>query len=265
MARIRGKPAIDRISVMAVVFSALHAPVHSAQAALVRELGHVTLLHQERLANPRLARGLEKLAAWQAARLGRTYADLEAQPRYTEAVEFFETDLYGGADFARRDADVARVVPILVRTLPERVIATIAQAMELNALSQELDRALLARLPGTEGELTVADYCRAYRKMGNRAGRERQIALIADIGAALDRFVRMPLLRTALAMMRRPARLAGMIVLHDFLERGFLAFRTMGGATEFLATIASRETALMEAILGGDDAPFADPLADGEG
>ena len=251
---------------MAVVSSALHAPVHSAQAALVRELAHVTLLHQERLANPRLAQGLEKLAAWQAARLSRTYADLEAQPRYTEAVEFFETDLYGGADFARRDADVTRVVPILVRTLPERVIATIARAMELNALSQELDRALLARLPGMQAELklTVADYCRAYRKMGNRAGRERQIALIADIGAALDRFVRMPLLRTALAMMRRPARLAGMIVLHDFLERGFLAFRTMGGATEFLATIVSRETALMEAILGGDDAPFADPLADGD-
>jgi hypothetical protein len=247
---------------MAVVSSALQAPAHSAQAALVRELGHVALLHEERRANPRLAHGLEKLATWQAMRLSRTYADLEAQPRYAEAVEFFEADLYGGADFSRRDADVARVVPILVRTLPERVIATIAQAMELNALSQELDRALLARLPDSGAAFSVADYCRAYRKMNNRAGRERQIALIGDIGAALDRFVRKPLLRTALAMMRRPARLAGMTVLHEFLERGFLAFRKMDGAAEFLTTIVSRETALMEAILAGDDAPFADPIAD---
>jgi hypothetical protein len=51
-------------------------------------------------------------------------------------------------------------------------------------------------------------------------------------------------------------------VLHEFLERGFLAFRKMDGAAEFLTTIVSRETALMEAILAGDDAPFADPIAD---
>jgi hypothetical protein len=34
----------------------------------------------------------------------------------------------------------------------------------------------------------------------------------------------------------------------------------MGGAQEFLATIVGRESALMEAILAGDNAPFPDPL-----
>lgn len=232
----------------------------SAQSVLIRELAHVALLHNERRTNPRLARALEHVAMWQALRLSQTYADLEAQPRYADAIEFFETDLYGSADFSRRDADLARVVPILVRTLPERVIATIAQAMELNTLSQELDRALLARLPRVDSEFTVAEYCRAYRLMDNRAGRERQIRLIVDIGAALDRYVRTPLLRTALVLMRQPARLAGMLVLHDFLERGFMAFRQMKGADEFLATILTREAELMNAIYAGDNAPFDDPL-----
>src|SRR5207244_1657384 len=104
-----------------------------------------------------------------------------------------EADLYGGGDFAQRDADVARVAPIMALMLPERVIATIARAMELNALSQELDRALLARLPRADGRFTVAEYCRAYRRRDDRPARERQIALIAEIGAALDRLVRMPL------------------------------------------------------------------------
>ena len=235
-----------------------------AQSALIRELAHVGLLHDERRANPRLARALERVSTWQALRLTRTYADLEAQPRYCDAIEFFETDLYGGADFSRRDADLARVVPILVRTLPERVIATIAQAMELNALSQELDRALLARLPSVDRPFSVAEYCRAYRLMGNRPGRERQIGLIIEVGAALDRFVRMPLLHTALVLMRQPARMAGMLVLHDFLERGFTAFRHMHGAKEFLETIEGRETALMNAIFDGAVAPFADPLAGAE-
>jgi len=233
-------------------------------AALARTIAHVTRLHEERRADPALEAALERLARWQAARLRQTYADLEAMPRYAGAVAFFEADLYGGADFAQRDADVARIAPVMVVMLPARVIGTIAQAMEVNALSQELDRALLARLPRAEGRFTVAEYCRAYRAMDDRPARERQIRLIADIGAALDRFVRMPLLHAALVMMRQPARLAGMGVLHDFLERGFDAFRNMNGADEFLAAIVGRETALMDAIFGGANAPFPDPPRDAD-
>ena len=152
----------------------------------------------------------------------------------------------------------------MVRALPDRVIATMAVAMEMNALAQELDRALLAELPRADGRFSVAEYCVAYRRMNQRADRQRQIRLIAAVGTALDRFVRTPLIHAAIAMMRQPARLAGMSVLHDFIERGFFAFRKMGGAAEFLATIVSRETALMEAILAGATAPFPDPLREGD-
>jgi len=113
----------------------------------VRELERVERLHAERLANPDLAVALERVALWQGDRLHGTYADLAAQPRYSDAIDFFQTDLYGNVDFARRDADLGRVVPVMVLMLPARVIATVAQAMELNALSHELDRALLERLP----------------------------------------------------------------------------------------------------------------------
>jgi len=235
-------------------------PSHPARDALLRELAHVARLHEERRANPRLAVALERLAAWQAGRLRGTYADLASQARYADAVLFFEEDLYGGADFAQRDADLVRVVPVMMRMLPERVIATVAQAIELNTLSHELDRALLERLPRTDGVFSVAEYCRAYRAMDNRRARERQIDLIGEIGAGLDVYVRAPLIRTALVMMRQPARLAGLGVLHDFLERGFAAFHKMHGAGEFLATIDRRERALMEAILAGEAAPFSDPV-----
>lgn len=233
---------------------------HPAQAALVHELERVARLHAERRANPILAGALERVAAWQARRLRMTYPDLAPQPRYAGAIDFFQTDLYGGADFARRDADLARVVPVMVRMLPERVIATIARAMELNTLSQELDRSLLARLPRADGQFTVAEYCRAFRKMGNRPARERQVALIVEIGSALDGYVKKPLIHAAMVMMRQPARLAGLGVLHDFLERGFDAFRRMKGAEEFLATIAARETALLDTVYAGATAPFPDPL-----
>jgi hypothetical protein len=233
---------------------------HAAQTTLIHELERVARLHAERRVDPTLTAALDRVAQWQAQRLRMTYDDLAQQPRYAGAIQFFQTDLYGGADFAQRDADLARVVPVMVRMLPARVIATIAHAMELNVLSQELDRALLARLPRSDGRFTVSEYCEAFRKMGQREGRERQIRLIVEIGTALDGYVTKPLIHAAMVMMRQPARLAGLAVLHDFLERGFDAFRRMGGAVEFLRTIAARETALLDAVYGGEVAPFPDPL-----
>jgi len=227
--------------------------------ALVRAIEHVMRLHGERCANAALAAALDRLGEWQARRLRQTYSDLAADARYVEAIAFFESDLYGSGDFARRDADLARIVPIMVRGLPQKLIAAVAEAMELNALSQELDRALLAKLPRLDSPLTVAGYCAAYCETNDRAGRERQIRLIATVGGTIDSFVGKPLVRVALAAMRKPAKIAGLSALQGFLERGFHAFRRMRGASRFLATIVDRETALMNAILGGDASPFTDP------
>ena len=223
-------------------------------------LARMAQLHAARRADPVLLRALERLAFWQASRMTATYADLAAQPRYAGAIAFFLSDLYGSADFAQRDADLARIVPVLTRMLPARVIATIADATELNVISQELDRGLLSRLPRGDGMFTVAEYCRAYRWPADRPVRERQIGLIGQIGAGLDEYVGKPMIRSALAVMRRPARVAGLFALHDFLERGFLAFRKMDGAGEFLASIDRRERELMSAICGGENAPFTEPV-----
>ena len=59
---------------------------------------------------------------------------------------------------------------------------------------------------------------------------------------------RKPLLRNSLRLMRGPARTAGLGSLQGFLERGFETFREMRGATDFLATIGTRERALLDAL-----------------
>ena len=55
--------------------------------------------------------------------------------------------------------------------------------------------------------------------------------------------------------MRKPAILAGLGELQDFLERGYAAFLDMGGAEEFLGLVVSRERAVLEALFAGDDSP----------
>ena len=230
----------------------------AAATELVRHLERARAQHEERAASPALAARLDRLAAWQASRLNATYADLAEQERYAPAIEFFQSDLYGAGDHSRRDADLARVVPIMTHVLPEAVIRTVACAMELSVLSHDLDRRMLERL-AARSRLSVAAYCDAFRALANREERERQIALIIETGRALDRYVNKPFLGTTLAAMRHPARAAGLGALQTFLERGFAAFGHMGGAREFLATIQSRETELLNAIFAGDRAPFRDP------
>lgn len=230
----------------------------SAATELVRHLERARSQHEERAASPDLAARLNRLAAWQAARLNATYADLAEQDRYAPAIAFFQSDLYGAGDYSRRDADLARVVPIMTHVLPGAVVGTVAGAMELSVLSHDLDRRMLRRL-AARSRLSVAAYCDAFRALENREERERQIALIVEIGSVMDRYVNKPLVGSTLAAMRHPARAAGLGALQAFLERGFSAFAHMRGAREFLATVKSRETDLMNAIFRGDRAPFPEP------
>jgi hypothetical protein len=232
----------------------------TAKDTLVQQLERARELHASRIESPRVAAAHDAIAQWQSQRLLATYADLAANRRYAKAIEFFRSDLYGPGDFSGRDADLARVVPTMSRLLPEGVVATIAQAMELSVLSHELDRALYANLG--ERPLSAATYCDAYRACDNRPARERQIALLSSVGRALDGYVRRPLIRSALSAMRRPARVAGLGRLQDFLERGFHGFADMRGADQFIGIVVLRETALMNAILEGQSAPFAEPVHD---
>src|SRR5690606_3050232 len=80
--------------------------------------------------------------SWQAHRLARTHRDLLSEPRHGPAARFFLQDLYGAKDFSQRDAELAKIVPMMVRLLPDAALATIADAVEMDALSERMDLAL---------------------------------------------------------------------------------------------------------------------------
>lgn len=203
------------------------------------------------VAPPRLA----EVKAWQSRRLAATYADLVAQPRYRAATEFFLEDLYGPKDFSARDQELLRIVPVMARVLPATAVQTASLAIELEALSEALDHALAAALPA--GPLDEASYAAAYRASSTRAQRLRQIDLIEAVGHRLDALVRKPFVAGTLKIMRKPAHLAGLGDLQDFLEEGYAAFRTMDGSEEFLAALRSRETAILNRFFSNASRPFS--------
>ena len=198
---------------------------------------------------------LKEVKIWQQARLARTYTDLAADNRYAPAIAFFMNELYGVKDSSLRDRDLARMYPTIKRLLPKFAFDAVTSALELDVLAEEFDQALtveIGRQPVNE-----ASYLKAFRAVGRRDDRLRQVVLMQAVGEGLDRMVKKPLIFSTLKMLRGPARVAGLAEMQQFLEAGFGAFRHMGGADYFLSTIASRESILIGRILDGEAQPFS--------
>jgi hypothetical protein len=214
-------------------------------------------LRQQALAEPKSAAARQSLRAWQARRLARTHADLLSHPKFANAATFFLTDVYGANDSSFRDEELHRVIPTMTKLLPAAGLETVADAMELDALSEDLDAAVVKALGRNVRAIDAPAYGSAYRKVGRRQDRERQIEIIRDIGHSLARLTRQPFVGTSLSLMRKPAKLAGLSNLQSFLERGYQAFRDMGDVDEFLQRILEREEALLAALFAGDDSLLA--------
>lgn len=224
---------------------------------LARAAAEVAAQRRRLAADPVLRERSAALKRWQAGRLARTHADFLDAPRYRAAARFFLDDLYGGHDFARRDAELARVIPTLSRMLPDSALATLADAVELDALTERLDEAVADALGARlDKGVDEAQYARAYRRAGPRAEREHQLDLVLAIGRSLDRLVRHPLIGSILRAMGGPARMAGFSAMHAFLVRGFDAFSEIGGASEFLRRIDARERTILDRLSSGQTADW---------
>ena len=198
---------------------------------------------------------LKAVKTWQQQRLRRTYADLAADIRYAPAIAFFLDELYGLKDSTVRDHDLTRMYPTMKRLLPKFAFDAVDKALELDVLAEEFDQALADEM-GSQA-VTEASYLKAFRAVGRREDRLRQIDLMQAVGEGLDRMVKKPLIFSTLKMLRGPAKVAGLGEMQQFLEAGFTAFRHMNGADYFLSTIASREAQLIERIMRGEADPFS--------
>jgi hypothetical protein len=218
-------------------------------SACAAEVAH---LRRTIAADAPLAQWTRALKHWQAQRLARTHADLLGQASTAAAARFFLDDLYGAKDFSQRDDELMRLLPTMTRLLPARALATVADAVELDALSERLDETVAGMLQAdTWQAISEAAYARAYRRTATRAQREHQLDLVMQIGRSLERLVDHPMIGRLLGVMGGPARLAGLAQMHDFLLRGFGAFKGMPTSAGFLTRIDRRERAIMAHIFEG--------------
>ncbi|WP_166257525.1 FFLEELY motif protein [Marinobacter salicampi] len=233
-------------------------PVTSDNA---RQLQHQLLAYhdfRQYRADHSLAPALAALGEWQAERLKATHEDLYEHPAYRPGLVFLLTDLYAPAGMTRRDDNVDRVFPKIVKWLPDHLLDTLAGLVELNHVTQRLDLDLIEQLDlmGLEPDRMDKDaYCEAFRA-GDSGQRRRQIALVEQVGGQLDRYVRNRSLGWLLSMSRGPAEMAELEDLHSFIHRGYRAFRAMDRVDALIDEVVARETQVLEQILAAHPDPF---------
>lgn len=238
MARVN--PLIERLSRRMQCHQALHDPVLEPRNTL---------------------RWLPTLRQWQARRLEDSFEHFLHDRQRRAAALFFLSDVYGDHDFSRRDANVAKVLPMMQRLLPGAVLGTIADGIELGAVTHALDLRMgeaLHQIAPTRSRLDAALYAKAYRKVGHARLRGHQIDLISGVGVGLSRAVRTPGVAIMLRLSRGPAKAGGLGELQGFLERGFTAFSDLGDGRAFVADIESSERRVAERLFAGHPDPFAD-------
>jgi hypothetical protein len=244
----RTRPSIDPVP-----------PVEVLRRRLRRRLAWQQALNDPGIEPRNRSPRLPELRRWQMRRLAASFAPLLQDARTRGAAEFFLSDLYGDRDFSGRDRDLARVLPLMMRLLPEPLLATVADAIALAALSHALDLRMAEALSGllpTKAAIDIQSYARAYRRVGLPRLRRVQIALIGRLGHGLDAAVRKPALGRLLKLSRVPARAAGLGELQSFLERGFAAFSTLDRPAAFVDGVVTRELDVSRKLFAGTPDPF---------
>lgn len=203
------------------------------------DLQRVAALRRMHAADATLGRQVRAVKHFQHQRFARTYRDLLALPSQGAAARFFLEDLYGPGDFSERDDQFARIVPALVRLFPGEIVGTVSKLSALHALSEDLDTTMAGHLAAES--IDMSTYRHAWQATGHPEQRQAQIELMLEVGQALSRYTRRPMLRHSLRLMRGPARIAGLGKLQEFLERGFDTFHALPDPAAFLNTITTRE------------------------
>jgi hypothetical protein len=206
----------------------------------------VAALRRKDAGDSGLMEAVHQVKELQSRRFEGSYPDLFSKRETNDAATFFLNELYGAGDFSQRDAQFARIAGAVESYFPKHVGEVAAELAELHALTEDLDHAMASHWSEAgSDDAAAARYVDAWREVGRRQDRQKQLEVVMTIGADLARLTRLPGLRLMLKMMRGPASAAGLSALQAFLEKGFDTFaqlsRSDPGARNFLGAVRARE------------------------
>ena len=223
------------------------------------EVFHDLEFHQD----PRLLKRLNDVQAWQKQRMVNTHGEFFAVPEHHLMSQYFLNRLYGGPDFDVLAQQIARLIKhagIVEKIMPDSAIRTGFAGVELAVLAVSLDQDLAIDLLNTyapDMPLTDEIMRLAYLKLDQQAPRLHQMALLDELGASLDKYIRSRVVRTAFKMSKGLANKYKVAPIYAFIEEGFDAMKPLDSAQEFVKTFTTEEREIIASVHAGNPYPFA--------
>lgn len=197
------------------------------------------------LTNSELKEVKEELKRYQVERLKFTHQECLENPDTKDATKFFLTEIYSDKDLTKRDADLAKVVPMMCKLFTKELLVVLSDAIELDALTEELDMIMCQNL---KSDFTDEEYKKIYKEKTSYELRKRQIELTNSLGLSLIDVVKYPLIGTLLGKMGFPAKMMGLSDMHNLLNNGFNLFKNTKNVDEFLSGLIQREYEVLDDI-----------------
>ena len=210
-------------------------------------------LHEQYAGDSRLREIYQAFIDWQLDYLLQYFEDMQARRDQAAAVAFIISDL-AGVEISQRDREFAKVVPMMVRMLPQSVLASAAAAMRLNAGVLENNLAICQAINAANllsGKVSEREYAEACRCVTTYAECMELVELTVQLGHELQHAIEIPMIGVTLKAMRGPARLAGIGALQAFLETGFSTFAALENVDDFLNEIELRMERVFRRIYRG--------------
>lgn len=194
----------------------------------------------------------KSIRVFQNRRLEKTYEDLLENETTAIAARFFLDYLYGVDNLTQRDQQAQRVLPKAEQYLPSSAVSVLTSVLKMDLLAEQMDSMLASELlrsqPQGEVVLTPVAYFEAFRAVGQPDIRLQQVQLVPEVGFALVKLLRFPMLSGLLSMTRAAAHKANLEDFHEFLYSGVKSFKTLKKPADFFQVIQNREEKLLSLI-----------------
>ena len=214
-------------------------------AKILSNLEMATNIRKEYLTDSNLKEKKDALKAYQVERLKFTHKECLNDPNTKEATKFFLTEIYSDKDLTKRDADLAKIVPMMCKLFPKELLIVLSDAIELDALTEVLDMKMCKNL---NVNFTDEEYMKVYREKTKYDDRKKQIQLTNALGLSLIDVVKYPLIGGLLGKMGFPAKMMGLSEMHELLNNGFNIFKNTKNVEQFLETLIQNEYDILEDI-----------------
>lgn len=211
---------------------------------------------------PELQRRLQDVQLWQKQRMQHTHAQQFAEKQNVLMSEYFLNRLYGGPDFdalAEQIARLTRYAHKAEKLIPDNAVKTGTHAIELAIFAVQLDeqvaQQLLEDYHPTEA-LNDEIMRVTYLKLDQGSARLKQLDMLDQLGAHLDKYMHSFIVQTAFKMCKGTAEKYRFDVMYEFMQEGFQAMKPLKSAEKFVRDFTTMERSIIERVHAGDPNPF---------